>query len=75
MLEKETYVEDLMEGEEVNDRFAIKEKTPPKEYAKGWYFRLVVGDKTGKIPVVYWGGHEEKFVRKLYENLDLGDVV
>jgi len=74
-LKKETYVEDLVEGEDVNDRFAIKEKSPPKEYAKGWFFRLVVGDKTGKIPLVYWGGHEEKFVRKLYENLKTGDVV
>ncbi|MBS3782122.1 MAG: HD domain-containing protein [Candidatus Thermoplasmatota archaeon] len=74
-MEKETYVEDLVEGDEVNDRFAIKEKSPPKEYAKGWYFRLVVGDKTGKIPLVYWGGHEEKFVRKLYESLKAGEVV
>jgi len=74
-LKKETYVEDLVEGKDVNDRFAIKEKSPPKEYAKGWYFRLVVGDKTGKIPLVYWGGHEEKFVRKFYESLKTGDVV
>jgi len=74
-LKKETYVDDLVEGKEVNDRFAIKEKSPPKEYTKGWFFRLVVGDKTGKIPLVYWGGHEEKFVNKIYESLKAGDVV
>lgn len=74
-MEKETYVEELIEGKEVNDRFAIKEKTPPREYSSGWYFRLIVGDKTGKIPLVYWGGHEERFVRKLYESLSNGEVI
>ncbi len=74
-MEKETYVEDLVEGKDVKDRFAIKEKRPPREYTKGWYFRLVVGDKTGKIPLVYWGGHEERFVKKLYESLEAGEVI
>ncbi|MBS3817837.1 MAG: HD domain-containing protein [Candidatus Thermoplasmatota archaeon] len=74
-MKKEKYVEDLIEGDEVRDRFAVKEKTPPKEYTKGWYFRLMVGDKTGKIPLVYWGGSEERFVRRIYESLKVGDVV
>ncbi len=54
-MKKENYVEDLVEGEEVNDRFAIKEKSPPKEYTKGWFFKLVVGDKTFKIQLFYCG--------------------
>lgn len=74
-MKKETYVEELVEGDEVNERFAIKEKSPPKEYTKGWFFRLMVGDKTGKMPLVYWGGNEEKMVRRLYENLQVGDVI
>jgi len=74
-LKKETYVEDLVEGKEIKDRFAIKEKRPPREYSNGWYFRLIVGDKTGKIPLVYWGGHEERFVRNLYESLNSGEVI
>ncbi len=74
-MEKGTYVENLIEGDEVKDRFAVKEKTPPREYSSGWYFRLIVGDKTGKIPLVYWGGHEKKFVQKLYESFKPGDVV
>ncbi len=74
-MKKETYVEELTEGDEVKGQFAIKEKSPPKEYSKGWYFRLIVGDSSGKIPLVYWGGHEKKFVQKLYESLEEGDVV
>ncbi|MFP4608377.1 MAG: 3'-5' exoribonuclease YhaM family protein [Candidatus Natronoplasma sp.] len=74
-LKKETYVEELVEGDEISEMFAIKEKTPPKEYAKGWYFRLMVGDKTGKIPLVYWGGSEERAVRRLYDTLKVGDVI
>jgi len=74
-LTKETYVEDLIEGDEINDRFAIKEKKPPKEYTKGWFFKLIVGDKTGKIPLVYWGGSDEREVRQLYEGLKGGDVI
>lgn len=72
---KKVYVEDLMEGDKVEGEFAIKEKVPPKEYANGWYFRLVVGDKTGKIPLIYWGGHEEEFVKKLFESFNPGDVI
>jgi len=74
-LKKEIYVEDLVVGDEVNDRFAIKEKMPPKEYTKGWFFKLMIGDKTGKIPLVYWGGAEERTVRSRYEGLQVGDVI
>lgn len=74
-MEKETYVEDLIEGDEVEDRFAVKDKTPPTEYSKGYYFKLMVGDKTGKIPLVYWGGSEERMVSRTYESIKQGDVV
>ncbi len=75
MLKKEKYVEDLIEGDEVRDRFAVKEKTPPKEYSKGYFFRLMVGDRTGKIPLVYWGGSEERVVNRTYESIKPGDVI
>lgn len=74
-MKKKRYVEDLTEGDEVRDRFAVKEKTPPKEYSKGYYFRLMVGDRTGKIPLVYWGGSEERMVRRTYESIKSGDVI
>jgi len=74
-LEKERYVEDLIEGDEVRERFAVKEKTPPKEYSKGYYFRLMVGDRTGKIPLVYWGGSDERMVRRTYDGIKQGDVI
>ncbi len=74
-MEKNEFVEDLIEGKDVDSEFAIKEKVPPKEYANGWFFRLIVGDKTGKIPLVYWGGHEEDYVRKLFQSFHGGDII
>ena len=74
-MKKSTYVEDLKEGKEIKDKFAVKEKLSPKEYSKGWYFKLIVGDKTGKIPLVYWGGSEEDVIRSVYRGMEVGDVI
>ena len=74
-VKKKMYVEDLVEGREVKDKFAVRSKIPPKEYTRGWYFRLMIGDRTGDISLVYWGGPEEKAVRSKYERLKVGDVL
>ncbi len=74
-MKKSTYVEELKEGKEIKDKFAVKEKMSPKEYSKGWYFKLVVGDKTGKIPLIYWGGAEEDVIRSVYRGIKVGDVI
>ncbi len=74
-MEKKTYVEDLIEGREINEKFAVRSKIPPKEYTRGWFFRLTVGDSTGDISLVYWGGTEKEIIQSLYEELSVGDVV
>lgn len=74
-MKKKLFVEDLVEGREIDERFAVRTKTPPKEYAKGFFFRLTVGDKTGDVSVVYWGGLDEKEVTARYESIDVSDVV
>lgn len=74
-MEKGTYVEELVEGREVEDIFAIKERSPPKEYSKGWFFRLVVGDRTGSVSLIYWGGPEKEKIQAIYEDYKIGDVV
>lgn len=68
-------MEDLVEGQNVRDRFAVRTKMPPKEYSKGWFFRLKVGDRTGDIPLVYWGGVDKQMVNDLYERIKVGDVL
>ncbi len=74
-MEKKTFVEDLIEGREINDKFAVRSKIPPKEYTRGWFFRMTVGDRTGDISLVYWGGPEKDEIQSLYEQLSVGEVV
>ncbi len=74
-LEKRIFVEDLVEGQGIKDRLAVRDKIPPKEYARGWFFRLKVGDRTGDIPMVYWGGSDKRMVEDLYSSIKAGDVL
>lgn len=74
-MKKETFVEDLVEGREIKDKFAVRDKKPPKEYTRGWFFKLTIGDKTGDVSLVYWGGPEKEVVTSLYNELSVGDVV
>ncbi len=72
---KEQFVENLREGDAVNDLFAVKLKNPPRAYKKGTWFGLVVTDKTGEINVKYWGGENKDRVKRLYDSFKVGDVV
>lgn len=72
---KEQYIENLREGDVVNDIFAVKIKNPPKPYKRGIWFALVVTDKTGEISVKYWGGENKERVKRLYDSFKIGDVI
>jgi len=72
---KEQYIENLREGDVVNDLYAVKIKTPPRSYKRGMWFSLVVTDKTGEINVKYWGGENKERVKRLYDSFKIGDVV
>ena len=65
----------MIEGKEIEDDFAVREKEPPREYTGGWFFKLIVGDKTGDITLVYWGGDEKEPVESKYKSLEVGDVI
>lgn len=69
------FVQDLFEGQSVRDRFAVRDKQSPKEYSRGWFFRLKVGDRTGDIPLVYWGGSDKGMLEELYDFIKVGDVL
>jgi 3'-5' exoribonuclease len=72
---KERFVEDLREGDVVNDIFAVKIKNAPRSYRKGTMFDFVVVDKTGEIAVKYWGGDKKDRVKRLFESFRTSDVI
>jgi 3'-5' exoribonuclease len=72
---KEQFIENLREGDVVNDFYAVKIKNPPRQYKRGTWFGLIVTDKTGEINVKYWGGENKERVKRLYDSFKNGDVV
>jgi len=72
---KERFIENLREGDVVNDFFAVKIKNPPRAYKRGTWFGFVATDKTGDINVKFWGGDNKDRVKRLYESFKVGDVV
>jgi 3'-5' exoribonuclease len=72
---KDQYVENLREGDAINDFFAIKIKKPLRAYKRGTFFEFIATDKTGSIPVKYWGSDNKDRVKRLQESFTQGDVV
>lgn len=72
---KEQFIENLREGDVVNDFFAVKVKNPPRPYKRGTWFGFVATDKTGEIGVKFWGGDNKDRVKRLYESFKVGDVL
>ncbi len=72
---KEQYIENLKEGDVVNDFFAVKMKKPPRSYKNGTWFTVVSSDKTGEIEVKYWGGDNKERVKRLYDSFKVGDII
>ena len=72
---KEQYIENLREGDVVNDIYAVKIKNPPRPYKRGTWFGLVATDKTGEINIKFWGGDNKDRVKRLYDSFKVGDVV
>lgn len=72
---KEQFIENLREGDVVNDFFAVKIKNPPRPYKRGTWFNFVAVDKTAEIGVKFWGGDNKDRVKRLYESFKVGDVI
>ena len=72
---KEQFIENLREGDVVNDLYAVKIKNPPRPYKRGTWFGLAVTDKTGEINVKFWGGENKDRVKRLYDSFKVGDVI
>ena len=72
---KEQFIENLREGDVVNDFFAVKIKNPLKTYKRGTWFSFVASDKTGDISVKFWGGENKDRVKRLHDSFSVGDIV
>jgi len=72
---KEQFIENLREGDVVNDFFAVKIKNPPRAYKRGTWFGFMATDKTGEINVKFWGGENKDRVKRLYESFKVGEVI
>lgn len=72
---KEQYIENIREGDVVNDFFAVKQKNPPRSYKKGTWFDILASDKTGEIGIKYWGGDNKDRVKRLYDSFNQGDII
>lgn len=72
---KEQFIENIREGDVINDFFAVKIKNTPRPYKKGTWFDFVALDKTGEIGVKFWGGDNKDRVKRLFESFKIGDVV
>ncbi len=70
-------IKEIKEGDLIRGKFAVRTKESPREYKnkQGKYFFLSIGDQTGNIPLKYWGGPDEKDVMRLYNMIQVGDVV
>jgi 3'-5' exoribonuclease len=73
--QKELFIEDLKEGDVINELFSVKLKSPPRTYRKGTWFGFVALDKTGSIDVKFWGGDNKDRVKRLYDSFQVGDVI
>lgn len=72
---KDQYIENIREGDVVNDFFAVKLKNAPRPYKKGTWFDIVAADKTGEIGIKFWGGDNKDRVKRLYESFNVGDII
>ncbi len=74
---KTQYIKDLQEGQPIDDYFAVSSKTAPRKYNNkdGMWFSFDISDKTGSIPVKFWGRSNEETVKELFSSFKINDVV
>jgi 3'-5' exoribonuclease len=66
------------DGENVEDKFAVKFKKPPVAYKDGSkagkWFELRLSDSTGEMTAKYWG-REDNETDRIYNSVNKGDIV
>lgn len=74
---KKQYVKDLQENQAIDDYFAVSSKKAPSKYRNkdGLWFSFDISDKTGTMPVKFWGGPNDETVKELFSSFKINDVV
>jgi len=70
-----TKISELKEGEKVSGKFAVWGKDFLRDYHGGKFFKLIISDETGKIPLKFWGSEYQSKVVELYETIQPGKTV
>lgn len=65
----------LASGHAIEALLAIRDKRGVSPYQHGFYYTVVLGNRTGEIVAKVWLGLEEADVRAHYDGLAVGDVV
>lgn len=76
-------IKKLEHGKEIRGRFAVKSKDKRNEGLKdyrdfpGKFFSIKIGNKTGEMPLKFWGKKEESsdVVEKIYHAIEVGDII
>jgi len=70
-------IKKLPDGSAMKGKFAVRSKEAVRDYKskEGKFFSLVLSDRTGSIPMKYWGGSNTRHVVELYASISTGDVV
>lgn len=72
------FISEMMEldiGTEVKSYFCVKTRYPPRKYANGFMFNVILADKSGQIELTYWGGTNEEAVQTVYDSFSEDVVV
>lgn len=74
---KVQYVKDLKSGTVIDDYFAVCSKSPPRKYnnKSGLWFSFDISDKTGTIPIKFWGGVDDQSTLDIFSSFKVNDVV
>ena len=73
---KKKKINEIKEGERIEDVFVVKIKKGISQYAKGYSFNLLLSDSSGKtIEYRYWGSNDEQKVNNIYSPIKNDSIV
>lgn len=71
------FISDVKKGDTVASYFVLTDKESLRAYNKklGFWFRITLSDKTGRMPATFWGDRDKIKTQKLFDSLCIGSVV
>ena len=71
---KKQFVGDLKPGDMVDSTFLLVEKESVRPYKRGFMFRATISDRTGSVPMVYFGDGDEDGTNQIWSSLKIGQL-